>query len=246
MSNLRWKVITILVVFIVFFGVGVYPLIAARYGIHSPWWLIDKQLKLGLDLKGGVHLVLRVQTDDALRIVTEQEMERLREELKTRNIPVTNMDAPDPVHFRVEGVPQAQDAAFRTAATEVQANFDRSAGVNGTYTFTMKPNIQVNLREEAVVQARQTIERRVNELGVTEPSIAQQGTNGDQIIVQLPGVTDVAKAKGIIQSTGLLELKIVEQGPSPTKEALAPGGVVPQGMEIVPGASGSPADSTTV
>ena len=61
----------------------------------------------------------------------------------------------------------------------MQANFDRSAGTNGTYTFTMKPNIVVNLREDAVVQARQTIERRVNELGVTEPDIAQQGEGGD-------------------------------------------------------------------
>ncbi len=59
----------------------------------------------------------------------------------------------------------------------------------------MKPNIQVNLRDDAVVQARQTIERRVNELGVTEPSIAQQGNSGDQILVQLPGVTDVDRAK---------------------------------------------------
>ena len=239
MSNLRWKVTTILVVFVVFFGVGVYPLIAARYGVHSPGWLMDKELRLGLDLKGGVHLVLRVQTDDALRIVTEQEMERLREELKTRNIPVTNMDAPDPVHFRVEGIPPAQDAAFRTAATEVQANFDRGTGVNGT----MKPNIQLNLREEAVVQARQTIERRVNELGVTEPSIAQQGT--DQILVQLPGVDDVERAKGIIGSPGLLELKIVEGSPSPTKEALMVNGQVPQGMEIVPGA-GAVGDTSTV
>src|SRR6266849_2212336 len=148
MNNLRSRVIIILVVLLIFASLGVYPIVAAQFGIHSPGWLMDKQLKLGLDLKGGVHLVLRVQTDDALRIVTEQEMERLREELKTRNIPVTNMDAPDPVHFRVEGVPPAQDAAFRTAATEVQANFDRSAGVNGTYTLTMKPNIQVNLREE--------------------------------------------------------------------------------------------------
>ena len=97
-------------------------------------------------------------------------------------------------------MPPAQDAAFRQAATEVQANFDRSSGGNGTYTFTMKPNIQLTLREEAVVQARQTIERRVNELGVTEPSIAQQGTNGDQILVQLPGVTDVDRAKEIIRS----------------------------------------------
>ncbi len=156
------------------------------------------------------------------------------------------MDAPDSTHFKVDGVPPAKDAAFRTAATEVQTNFDRSAGTNGTYTFTMKPNVQVNLRDEAVVQARQTIERRVNELGVTEPSIAQQGTNGDQILVQLPGVTDVERAKEIIRSTGLLELKIVEQGPAPTKDALLVNGQVPQGMEIVPGATGTPGDANTV
>ncbi len=75
----------------------------------------------------------------------------------------------------------------------------------------MKPSVQATLRDEAVVQTRQTIERRVNELGVTEPSIAQQGAAGDQILVQLPGVTDVNRAKEIIRSTGLLELKIVEQ-----------------------------------
>jgi preprotein translocase subunit SecD len=194
MTNLRWKIVTILVVLVAFSAVGVYPIVAARFGVRSPALLMDKQLKLGLDLKGGVHLVLRVQTDDALRLETEQEMERLREVLKTKSIPVTNLVSPDPTHFRVEGVPPAQDAAFRTAATEVAANFDRSSGSNGTYTFTMKPNIQVNLRDDAVVQARQTIERRVNELGVTEPSIAQQGNQGDQILVQLPGVTDVDRA----------------------------------------------------
>jgi preprotein translocase subunit SecD len=247
MSNLRWKAVAILGVFVVFFAVGLYPLIALRYGVHQPSWLIDKALKLGLDLKGGVHLVLRVQTEDALRLVTEQETERLREELKSKNVPFTKLDAPDPTHIRIEGVPPAQDAAFRQIANEVSTNFERGSGANGTYTFTMRPNVQVNLRDEAVVQARQTIERRVNELGVTEPSIAQQGTNADQILVQLPGVTDVERAKEIIRSTGLLELKIVEQGPAPTKEALMVNNQVPDGMEIVPGASsGAPVDAGTV
>ena len=245
-STLRWKLLTVLAVLVIFSAVGVYPLVAARYGVHSPALLMDKQLKLGLDLKGGVHLVLRVEADDALRIETEQEMERLRETLKTKGIPASNLASPDSTHFRVEGVSPAQDAAFRTAATEVSANFDRSSGTNGTYLFTMKPNIQVNLRDEAVVQARQTIERRVNELGVAEPSIAQQGTNGDQILVQLPGVTDVDRAKEIIRSTGLLELKIVEQGPTPTRESLLTNGEVPSGMDVVPGATGAPGDTGTV
>jgi len=247
MTNLRWKIVTILAVFVIFFAVGVYPIAAQHYNIKEPSWLLDKALKLGLDLKGGVHLVLRVQTEDALRLVTDQEAERLRDELKSKNIPVTKIETPDAAHIRIEGVPTAQDAAFRQIATELQTNFDRSSGANGTYTFTMRPNVQLNLRDESVVQARQTIERRVNELGVTEPSIAQQGANGDEILVQLPGVTDVERAKEIIRSTGLLELKIVEQGPAPTREALMVNNQVPDGMDIVAGAStGAPGDTNTV
>src|ERR1700730_13648879 len=117
--TLRWKVILILVVLVTFSAVGVYPIVAAHYGVHSPTALMDKQLKLGLDLKGGVHLVLRVQTDDALRLETEQEMERLRADLMTKGIVVANIMMPDSTHFVVAGVPPAQDAAFRAAATEV-------------------------------------------------------------------------------------------------------------------------------
>jgi len=235
MSNLQWKIVTIIAVFVIFFGVGVYPLIAQRYNVQQPSWLVEKALKLGLDLKGGVHLVLRVQTEDALRIVTDQESERLREELKNKQVTVAKIETPDATHIRVEGVPPAQDPVFRQVANEVTTNFERGSGANGTYTFTMRPNVQVSLRDEAVVQARQTIERRVNELGVTEPSIAQQGQSGDQILVQLPGVTDVEHAKEIIRNTGLLELKIVEQGPAATREALLVNGQVPAGMDIVPG-----------
>jgi len=241
MQNIRWKVITILVVLVVFSGVGVYPIFAARYHWPSPGWLQEKQLKLGLDLKGGVNLEMRVQTDDALKLETDTESERLREGLTKASIPFTNITTPSVSQFRVEGVPPAQDAAFRQAANEVQANFDRSPGANGTYTFTLKPNIANQLRDEAVVQARETIERRINELGVTEPSIAQQGS--DQLLVQLPGVTDVDKAKSIMGSPGLLELKIVEQGPAASKEQLIPGGQVPSGMEVVPGSSGAPGDT---
>jgi preprotein translocase subunit SecD len=242
--TLRWKVVAIMVVLVTCASVGVYPILAARYGIHSPALLLDKQLKLGLDLKGGVYLVLRVQTDDALRMDANQEMERLREALRTKNITVSEVVSVDATHFRVAGVSPTQDAAFRQAAGEVQTNFDRSAGLNGTYTFAMKSHVQITLREEAVVEERQTIERRVNQLGVAEPSIAQQGNSGDQILVQLPGFTDIERAKAIISAGGVLELKLVEQGPTPTREALLQNGQVPPGMDIVPGPSSSSNGST--
>jgi preprotein translocase subunit SecD len=238
MNNLRWKVLLIIAITVIFAAVGVYPILASRAGINSPRFLMDKALKLGLDLKGGVHLVLRVQTEDALRIETEAEMERLRQQLTTAGVTTSNIALAGDSSFKVEGISPAQDAAFRQSANEVGTNFERDSGTNGTYTFSMKPNVQISLREEAVVQARQTIERRVNELGVAEPSIAQQGSNNDQILVQLPGVSDVNRAKEIIRSTGLLELKIVEQGPSVSKEALLVNGQPPAGMEVVPGASG--------
>lgn len=238
MQNIRWKLITIFIIFVVFAAVGLYPMLATRYGIKSPGWLIDRQLRLGLDLKGGVHLVLRVQTDDALRVETETQSERIREALRTANISVANISVTSPTEFKVEGVPTEGDAGFREAAVDAEANFNRAPGAAGTYTFTMKPNVQQTLREEAVDQARQTIERRVNELGVTEPSIAEQGAAGDQILVQLPGVGDVNRAKEIIGSPGMLELKIVEQGPSPTRDSFLVSKEVPQGMEILPGASG--------
>jgi preprotein translocase subunit SecD len=236
--SLRTKIIITLAALVIFSVVGVYPMAASYFNLPVPAALQAMGLKLGLDLKGGVHLVLRVETDTALRVETEGEMERLRERLSSDNVTVGNITFAGPTQFRVEGVAQAQEQAFRQAATDVETNFDRSSGT-GTYTFTMKPNVASQLRDEAVIQARQTIERRVNELGVAEPSIAQQGQNGDEILVQLPGVAEIERAKSIIGSPGLLELKIVEQGPASTREELLVNGQPPPGMDILPGSDAS-------
>jgi preprotein translocase subunit SecD len=240
-KNLRWKIIICFVVLILFAISGVYPILASMYHLPAPQAIMNKQLKLGLDLKGGVHLVLGVKTDTALRVETELEMQRVAEAARNAGISLGATTVTSPTQFRIEAVPSAQDGAFRQAVTgtSVETNFDRTPGVNGTYTFTMKPNIQRQLREESVVQAQQTIERRVNELGVAEPSIARQGANNDQIMVQLPGLDDVDRAKNVIGKTGLLELKLVEQGPFPTMEAAlqAYNNNLPADLMIVPGTS---------
>jgi preprotein translocase subunit SecD len=222
-KTLRWKVIVILAVL----GLSVWA-------FYPP----SERVRLGLDLKGGVHLVMRVQTDDALKLETETTAERLREELARRNIAVASITPEGPTRFRVSGVPADQDAEFRRIAEEqTGALFNRQSGAGGTYTFVLKPNMEITLREEAVRQALQTIERRVNDLGVAEPIVAPHGAGGNQILVQLPGVTDVARAKEIIRSTALLELKLVEDGPAPSREALlqSRNGIVPPGMEVVSG-----------
>src|SRR5262245_50338131 len=119
MQNLRWKLIALIVVFVAFFAVGVYPMFAGRFGLPAPTWLMDRALKLGLDLKGGVHLVLRVQTDTALRVETEASSERLRDALSTAGIPGAQINVLSPTQFRVEGIPTEQDGAFRTAAADL-------------------------------------------------------------------------------------------------------------------------------
>jgi preprotein translocase subunit SecD len=218
-KNLRWRVVVIL---------GVLAL--AVWSFYPP----EQKINLGLDLKGGVHLVMRVQTDAALRIETETAVERLRETLSRAGIQYKSLEVTSPTEFVAEGVQDSQ--AFRQAAVEVDAVFSRSPGASGREAYAMRPNIAAQLREEAVNQALQTIERRVNELGVAEPIVARQGA-ADQILVQLPGVTDVVRAKEIIRSTALLELKIVEQGPFPSEEAAkqAYGNAVPPDLVIVAG-----------
>ena len=217
-KNLRWRVLTI---------VGVIAL--AIWSFYPP----AEKVNLGLDLKGGVHLVMRVQTDAALRIETETTVERLRDSLTRANVAHTKLEVTSPTEFVAEGI--QNDQAFRQAAIEVDTVFSRSPGA-GRYTYTMRPNIANQLREEAVTQALQTIERRVNELGVVEPIVARHGP-ANQILVQLPGVTDVQRAKEIIRSTALLELKIVEQGPFPSEEAArqAYNNAVPPDLQVVPG-----------
>jgi preprotein translocase subunit SecD len=228
-------------VFAICLSAGVYPIVASHYGVTSPSWLMAKELKLGLDLRGGVHLVLRVRTDEVLCGETESAVARLLESLKEKQVTFGHVARTDSTHFAVDGIAagadaaNAADVAFRDALADV--SFDRGPGINvmngSSYTFVMKPAVQAALRANAITQTRETIERRVNELGVSEAGISPRGANGDELLVELPGVGDIDRARAIIQSQGRLELKIVEQGPAASPEALTAGHVVPDGMEIV-------------
>jgi len=225
-KNLRWKVIAILAVT----GLSV-----------AAFYPLNERLKLGLDLQGGIEMVLRVNTEEALTYETETTAAQLQESMTSAGIITTAVRPTGLTTFVVEGVAPDRDAQFRQLAQDqVGLVFDREAGVGGTYTFRMKPNLAVNRANEAVAQAIQTIDRRVNELGVSEPIVAPYGNDGNQIVVQLPGVTDIPRAKEMIGRTAMLELKLVEQGPTSDQATLlaTTGGVVPPDMEIVPGLSG--------
>jgi preprotein translocase subunit SecD len=205
----------------------------------------SQKIRLGLDLQGGVHLVLAVKTDDAVRLETETVSEQVKQALKDKGITVTTK--PGAKEFAVEGVARESDQQFRAITDPlVSASFNRDPGPNGSYTFRMKPNVEVTTRAESVTQAILTIEKRVNELGVSEPTIAPYGSAGDQIIVQLPGLKDVARAKDIIKSTAVLEIKLVIAGPMSDETTLLQpyGGQVPADMQVVQGTEGTGASVT--
>ena len=224
-KNTQWKLLAI-----------VFVASLSLVAIYPP----QEKIRLGLDLEGGVHMVLRVQTDDALQVESETTAEQLSEQLGLQGITVTSVLAVDPTTIRIEGVPQNRDAEFRQVADDqLSASYNREAVGAGTYTYRMRAPIETSLRDESVRQALQTIERRVNELGVAEPIVAPYSVGGHQILVQLPGVSNVDRAKEIIRSTALLELKLVQEGPSPSLEGLLQtrNGVVPPDMEVLSGAS---------
>jgi preprotein translocase subunit SecD len=218
-KNLRWKLLVILGV-VVLSVWGFYPL--------------DEKVNLGLDLRGGVHLVLRVNTDDALRVETETTTERLRESLDTAGVVVGAVAVTSPTAFEATAI--QNDASFLQYAVDVENTFARTT-IDGGYRYEMRGPLVNQYRDEAVEQAIQTIERRVNELGVAEPIVARHGVAG-QVLVQLPGVDDVERAKEIILSTALLELKMVQYGPFADRETAIQtlGGQIPPDMEIVAGA----------
>jgi len=125
----------------------------------------------------------------------------------------------------------------------------------GRYSRTLTPGLTIvipfvdrvrpllDLREQAVVQEMQTIDRRVHDLGVTEPTIPRQ-PQAEPILVQMPGVTDVAHAKDVLAQTAFLEFKLGEAGPGSKEDLLKQyNGTLPGEMEILPGSSGSGADA---
>ena len=198
----------------------------------------DKRLRLGLDLEGGVHLVMRVNTDDAVLLETRNTAARLDEGLGRHGVARQSVDVLGPGQFRVTGIAADGAPAFRRVSDEVAAGFERASRAGGEYTFTMNRQALASLRADTVLQARHAVERRVNALGVAEPIIAIQGAAGDEIQMQLAGIDDMDRAREILGATALLEWKIVEQGPAPTREALLSlaGAAVPPGMEVAVGA----------
>jgi preprotein translocase subunit SecD len=198
---------------------------------------VKEKVKLGLDLKGGTHLVLQVVTDDAIRAETDLAIETVRQNLQNDNIVVRQVTRLDVRRFSAVGVDPNKDADFRRVVSDRLPDWEivSTAGeVPNTYTLQMKAATEQTYRDQAVDQAINTIRNRIDQLGVGEINI-QKHTGEDEVVVQLPGVDDPSRVKTIMKSTALLELKLVDSGPFPNQSAAAQqyGGMVPGNLEVL-------------
>jgi preprotein translocase subunit SecD len=218
--------------------VGAILLVA---GIPPSMEGVKKNIRLGLDLRGGTQLVLQVQVDDALRVTTDQTIEALRAQTEKDGITVRQFTRPSNDTIEVRGVDSSKDSGFRTMVGGAYTDYEIVSSGQGdganTYTLKMKARSADEYRLQAVDQALRTIENRVNALGVAEPVIQKRGGPGEhEIIVQFPGIDDPEEVKRIIGKPALLELKLVQGTNSyPTKEAALQqfGGVLPPNLDIL-------------
>ena len=206
----------------------------------------NKNIKLGLDLRGGSHLVMQVQAQDAFVAEAQQLIERLKDEMSKAGITFTTIENTEPktiadadkVQVNIKGVPPEKAGTLRTIINDKFANWNMASAGND-YALTIKPTDALELRKNTVQRTINTIEQRINGLGLAENSVQPRGRQDaeGEILVQLPGVDDPARIKQILQTAAVLELYEVKDGPFATEdEARAKhGGVLPLNTKLIKG-----------
>ncbi len=208
-KTLGWKLGLILVTLLVFlFGIFGVPKNFSGNGLLAA---MQERIHLGLDLKGGTHLILQVQVNDAVNAESQRVIERLKDDLRKRKINYTDITQPDtannPDKIVIKGVPPASSSDFKSLVSDRLSEYDPTSGAEDSWVLSMKPQALAEIKNRTVTQAIETIRNRVDKLGVSEPVIQEHGLGQYQILVQLPGVDDPARVKEIMQSTAMLEIR---------------------------------------
>jgi preprotein translocase subunit SecD len=208
----------------------------------SPTWLTSIHalpMYLGLDLRGGVHFLLEVDMPGALtkRLdATTGDLRTLMRDKNVRHAGITREGNTVIVRFRDAEQREAGRRAIQDSTAELQLSERNDGADDFKLLATLTAQAQQTMRDFAIKQNITTLHNRINELGVAEPVIQQQGAN--RIVVQLPGVQDVAKAKDILGRTATLEVRMVDDTPGLLEQAL--NGSVPFGTELYTERGGSP------
>jgi preprotein translocase subunit SecD len=233
-SNLGWRLGTVLTV-ITLCGLFLVP----NFTQSLPaWWgsvLPTEPINLGLDLQGGIHMVLEVDVDKAVENSTDVMGEQLRRDLREEEIATRAWERKGQGDLSFELVSQSRSEDLEKFIADFVPELELVSTEGREYSYTVIELQRENIRQFAVDQALETIRNRVDEFGVSEPTIQRTGANG--ILVQLPGVQDPERAKRLIGKTAQLELRLVAASET------APGAIVLPG-ERTDTATGLTADVT--
>jgi preprotein translocase subunit SecD len=236
--DIKWRV-----------GIVVAALAVCLFAVHP----LDETIHLGLDLRGGMHLVMKVKTDDAIRAEVDLIQERVRAALGEKGL------APKEIttgrgSLTLAGLDEARlDESRELVRVQFPQYGVRAAGP-GRLVMELRADDEAGIRDAAIRQALETIRTRVDRFGVAEPTIQRQGT--DRILIQLPGVADPERVKDLIGSPAFLEWKLVRIPPGITAESFRPpdtpemlarlfGGRLPDDVEALPQESTAAEGTTT-
>ncbi len=238
-KNLSTKTIAIVAVLLFF----IYGIFGIPKGVDGKAWktALTDRIKLGLDLRGGTHLILQVMVDDAVNAETDNTMKRVEQDLQQAGLTFSSVIKPDLKHpetIQVLGAQADRAGDVRSALNaKYSTQYDVSSTADNTWSLTMKPTQLQTLQTHALQMAIETIRERIDKLGVSEPVIQEYGLGTNQILVELPGVDDPGRVKEIIQSTARLEIHQVLGGPFPDEAAAlqSVGGAVPPDQVLMHG-----------
>jgi preprotein translocase subunit SecD len=238
-KNLAGKTAFIIAILLVF----IYGIFGVPKGVSGAALkdAITQRIRLGLDLRGGTHLVLQVMVDEAVSAVTDNDVARIESDLQKASITFTTVGKTDPQHPEIIHVDGVSGDKISDTENLLESNYastyDISSGANNNWVLTMKPSAMHDIETRALAQSIDTIRERIDTLGVNEPVIQEYGLGANQILVELPGISDPGYVKSMIQSTARLEIHLVVGGPY-TSEADAMqqnGGTISPDAELLHG-----------
>lgn len=223
----RFVLLALVVIVSVAFFLPSYP---ALYHPLPGWLkkiLPDKGVALGLDLQGGIHLVLEVEEDRALEIAVDRAVNAVKDQLVDKKIPVESVKRTGLSRVTLD----FQKADLKEDIRKVMEDFPtlfemEEAGTDNRMAYELREGEIKRIKDSAINQALETIRNRIDQFGVTEPLIQRQGLK--QIVVQLPGIKEPKRAKDLIKETALLEFKMLDES---SKVALELPSRIPKGKE---------------
>ncbi|MEP7352361.1 MAG: protein translocase subunit SecD [Acidobacteriota bacterium] len=245
-SNVRNKLLITLAVTLA----CIYGIIGLPTSIGELKDNFSKRINLGLDLRGGTQLVMQIQLQDAFKAEADTVIQRLRTDLSAKHVTYADINRNDPqtiedagtIAVTITGVPGTQGGDLRTVINDGYGSQWSLTTVNATdYRLNLKTTEFLGLKEATLSQTMNTIEKKINGLGLAESSVQRRGGTASEaeILVQLPGVDDPARIKSLLTQAAVLELFEVQDGPFSSREEVLTkkGGFLGLGSQILPTAS---------